>query len=81
MFLGGELLFLFWHRESEEVRFLREIKRKSPPGILEIPLPATDEKVFQIAFRKFPGVIKEVVPGATNIYVIAGEGKTVIRYS
>lgn len=81
MLVGLELLFYFLCPEREEVRFLREVKKKSPRGCLIIDLPPSDLLVRKITFQNFPSSILEVVPNAKNIYVIASESRTLIRYS
>lgn len=75
----GLLLSLFC-KEKEEVRFLRELKNRSPPGLLKIPLPPTDHLVQSITNKNFPWVIKQAIPEAKDIYIIAHAEYTLIRY-
>jgi len=70
MLVGLELLFYFLCPEKEEVRFLREVKKRSPKGCLIIELPPTDWLVRKITFENFPSSILEVVPNAKNIYLL-----------
>lgn len=67
--------------EKEEVRFLQDLKNRSPPGLLKIPLPPTDYLVQSITNKNYPHLIKQVIPEAKDIYVIAHADYTIIRYS
>lgn len=80
MFFGA--FFLMFCGEREEVRFLREIKNKTKEkGVLRLPLGHDHEMIYKIANKNFPDLILEVIPDAKNIYVIARENHTIIRYS